>query len=812
MRPSRRFSCAHHLMQSVEVHLPECVAASAHPDAWVLSEWLVNPGSKVRHRQFLALIRCTADGTIAHVIAPRSGTIQTLRVHPGESLHPQPGRHIALVEYCPHPVIFKGICAICGDDTDFLHSSESPPVRLPVAYNSSALSVSHAEAQVTATVLAKTLLHARKLSLVLDLDHTLVHATDDPRAAAILHCSPPEANLSSVGNIKLPSMRSPMHIKLRPYLAQFLARASSKFQLHIYTMGSRQYADKVANLIDPNKTFFHGRITSRDDFSEGSFNQKSIRRLFPCDDSMAVIVDDREDVWISARRLEYMPNLVRAAPYLFWNGLHEVYLRNPLVLQNIPKERRVKSDGLEVNLNVCDEESRILTAHNGPRNTPSNPMGNGPTPVLRRGPRRKRQVRRGDKQAPADQGPGLKPSPKNPTNGVVASEIIQDQKARALRRESQTLVRQIIDDCVDSATIGLNCRSPTNATDLAQTESKVNDAGFGDPSFASQKAASVSNLINDTNPKNKTSNGKTECKSSSTKSLGDGSIQPTDRNSFVKMFPSDVKATVASWWMAESTSESSKHLLRLIEILEECHQRFFTMYDSRNGNSSGDNDMSTDSAILEYLRGGPRADVKSVLASMRMEVLKGCSISFTGVIPTGLNGMISPVWNVATRLGAECLTEFVPGRTTHLLVTETESGRTRKFQEAMRSGSVYVVTIEWLEDCVLNFERRPEFGYQLIWTRDARNIQCETADEYKHRVETCFQNEAARQKRTPSESDEIPRTPKRRRVEHSQNEELLKTNGDCKISATENFSSDGAVHVLEGEELDQAIQSLFDDD
>lgn len=55
---------------------------------------------------------------------------------------------------------------------------------------------------------------------------------------------------------------------------------------------------------------------SMSDFRNGSplillsqgLTQKSLRRLFPCDTSMVVIIDDRADVW------EWSPNLVKVIP------------------------------------------------------------------------------------------------------------------------------------------------------------------------------------------------------------------------------------------------------------------------------------------------------------------------------------------------------------------------------------------------------------------------------------------------------------------------------------------------------------------
>ncbi len=43
--------------------------------------------------------------------------------------------------------------------------------------------------------------------------------------------------------------------------------------------------------------------------------QKSLQRLFPCDTSMVVIIDDRADVW------EWSPNLLKVIPCAFCPAL-----------------------------------------------------------------------------------------------------------------------------------------------------------------------------------------------------------------------------------------------------------------------------------------------------------------------------------------------------------------------------------------------------------------------------------------------------------------------------------------------------------
>ena len=86
--------------------------------------------------------------------------------------------------------------------------------------------------------------------------------------------------------------------------------------MHIYTMGTRHYAEAVAHVIDPDQSLFKERILSRDD--SGSFEIKSIKRLFPCNEGMVVVVDDRGDVW------KWPSNLIKVRPYNFFVGSGDI--------------------------------------------------------------------------------------------------------------------------------------------------------------------------------------------------------------------------------------------------------------------------------------------------------------------------------------------------------------------------------------------------------------------------------------------------------------------------------------------------------
>ncbi len=55
------------------------------------------------------------------------------------------------------------------------------------------------------------------------------------------------------------------HTKFRPNCQRFLEEISKIYELHMVTFGERSYAHKIANLMDPNKKYFHDRILSRNE-------------------------------------------------------------------------------------------------------------------------------------------------------------------------------------------------------------------------------------------------------------------------------------------------------------------------------------------------------------------------------------------------------------------------------------------------------------------------------------------------------------------------------------------------------------------
>eukprot|EP00842_Homolaphlyctis_polyrhiza_P004137 jgi/Hompol1/4724/HPOL_001824-RA len=221
---------------------------------------------------------------------------------------------------------------VAHKDADYT-GTETVRATLQITHDGFGVKISEQEALRIECETASRLLDERKLTLVLDLDQTVIHAAVDPTVGEWM-ADPDNPNYPAltclthavticrvchqdVYKFALPESPGQVYyIKLRPGTREFLDEISMKYEMHIYTMGTRNYANFVAKILDPTGLLFGNRILSRDD--SGSFSFKSLQRLFPCDQSMVVIVDDRADVW------HWSPNLLRIKAYDFFVGIGDI--------------------------------------------------------------------------------------------------------------------------------------------------------------------------------------------------------------------------------------------------------------------------------------------------------------------------------------------------------------------------------------------------------------------------------------------------------------------------------------------------------
>jgi RNA polymerase II subunit A-like phosphatase len=225
-------------------------------------------------------------------------------------------------------------------------------------------------------------LKQRKLSLVVDLDQTIIHATVDPTVAEWQE-DEENPNHRAVKDVKAfqlvdegPGGRGCWYyIKLRPGLMQFLESISELYELHIYTMGTRAYAQSIAAIIDPDRKIFGDRILSRDE--SGSLVAKNLQRLFPVDTKMVVIIDDRGDVW------KWSDNLIKVNPYDFFVGIGDInssFLPKKQELKKSVKGKAVSEHKPDLDLSdATSGEELLLNSGKDITDIPATELGGGDT-------------------------------------------------------------------------------------------------------------------------------------------------------------------------------------------------------------------------------------------------------------------------------------------------------------------------------------------------------------------------------------------------------------------------------------------------
>lgn len=195
-----------------------------------------------------------------------------------------------------------------------------------------------------------SLLRARKLILVLDLDHTLLNSTGLRELSPIEldnGFTPRTGDDPSKGLFRLDSHSLHMLTKLRPFVRRFLQEASAMFEMYVYTLGERDYAREIAKLLDPDGVYFGARIISSAESTRR--DKKSLNVVVPAAESVAaVILDDSEHVWE-----EHRDNLILMDRYLYFASTCRKFgYGNTSSLAELKRDERERDGALAVTLGV----------------------------------------------------------------------------------------------------------------------------------------------------------------------------------------------------------------------------------------------------------------------------------------------------------------------------------------------------------------------------------------------------------------------------------------------------------------------------
>ncbi|KAJ2631658.1 CTD phosphatase Fcp1, partial [Coemansia sp. RSA 1694] len=211
----------------------------------------------INKREFL---RSPFEGSVASVSCAVGDVVRN-----GEVL-------VEITVPCGHGAVFNGLCGLCGKDVSGIDTSGLPDshANIDLFHDATGLKVSY---EVAANIDADTrnsLWDQKKLSLIIDLDQTIIHAnaTLDPQFENWLidnydgpqingtknteqdapdaddESPPPAPRLpADVGSFYLSDSPLRYFIKMRPGLQEFLERVSQLYEMHIYTMGTKPYAN-----------------------------------------------------------------------------------------------------------------------------------------------------------------------------------------------------------------------------------------------------------------------------------------------------------------------------------------------------------------------------------------------------------------------------------------------------------------------------------------------------------------------------------------------------------------------------------------
>ncbi|WVF73129.1 hypothetical protein IAT40_007948 [Kwoniella sp. CBS 6097] len=627
---------------------------------------------------------------------------------------------------CSHPVQLHGMCGICGADLtedDYLSapppasaSNEAGPSRHPggfeITHDAMGVTVSKNEAQRLDNLTRDALLASRRLSLIVDLDQTIIHTTVDPTVAewmdeieaeraedqqesnpdaasaepstesittplgssrsnnaedgstttpptsphratlSLPAISPPKKEknpnaeaLQDVARFQIADDLPPGQVKPkrrpgqkdglvqmqgrwyftkpRPGLQKFLDEMSQFYEMHVYTMGTRTYADAICKVIDPDGKIFGGRILSRDE--SGSFSSKNLKRLFPTDTSMVVVIDDRSDVWADC------PNLVKVIPYDFFIGIGDI-----------------NSAFLPKNNKAPPAPSSTATASSAP--SPTVPVASPSSP------------------ASAESTP---PPTTHSDEPSVEDELL--------------LKAKLLDEVSESRPLA-----------------KMQEALEVDADQVSEVST----------PRAK-ENGQ------------DGKVQPAKSPTPPDSPPRPRKPLL---------NPHDYELLRVAEILQEVHRRFYSAYDDLEGW-----DPKTSLPMS--------CDVEFIIPELKARVLDGCDLVFSGLIPQAVNPTTTDIWQTAETFGAICSTSVHP-RITHCV---TATLNTEKTYFAGKAGAK-IVWANWFWDSVALWRRQPEVKY-LAGKKESQSATPTATPSSSKEEDTSDSNSAAPGTDGPSGSD-----------------------------------------------------------
>jgi hypothetical protein len=120
-----------------------------------------------------------------------------------------------------------------------------------------------------------------------------------------------------------------------------------------------------------------------------------------------------------------------------------------------------------------------------------------------------------------------------------------------------------------------------------------------------------------------------------------------------------------------------------------------------------------------------QCDTSLLIQEMKDQVLSGCVIAFTGVIPRNVVPERSDIWQLAESFGALCVHDLTD-KVTHLV---TATLGTEKMHKALSLPKVQVVWLTWLQTSIALWQHEPERPFLAQSPEERNNVKSGTRPE-----------------------------------------------------------------------------------
>ncbi|NXI78030.1 CTDP1 phosphatase, partial [Rhipidura dahli] len=633
------------------------------------------------------------------------------------------------LEGCSHPVVMKGLCAECGQDLTQIRSKngkQSVPLStatVSMVHSVPELKVSSEQAEQLGREDQQRLHRNRKLVLMVDLDQTLIHTTEQ-------HCQ--QMSNKGIFHFQLGRGEPMLHTRLRPHCKEFLEKIAKLYELHVFTFGSRLYAHTIAGFLDPEKKLFSHRILSRDECIDPFSKTGNLRDLFPCGDSMVCIIDDREDVW------KFAPNLITVKKYVYFQGIGDInappgsremqmkkkanHSTKPEVLDTAVTSAK---DVEEIKNVICVEEHS-----NGLKTAKDTCTANGSTSVSSE--TSDGDVNSHDKVHVQD---SLIDSSDHKMDSEVTDDLANTKESQMFSEQVDTAVsekQQIQEKTTNDLDFELSSdsesddgldtkKSSTSVSDSENEEKRswkkskqpVQDENLQHESCTdvSEKRDGLVNHSGDTqslpseNIQDKIDlEAQEESEQESLCDLGNGSGDKKEAETESQI--SEQSGITMGESLDQSMEEEEEdddtddddHLIYLEEILVRVHTDYYTKYDKY---------------LKKEIEEIP--DIRKIVPELKSKVLADVTIIFSGLYPTNFPIEKTREHYHATALGAKIVKNLVlsaddPDKATHLIAARTGTEKVRQAQDCK---DLHVVNPDWLWSCLERWDKVEEQLFPL---------------------------------------------------------------------------------------------------